>query len=48
MKELKEFMGTGNSVEEWNKKREAAKLLFSQELINQLDASSYIKVFLNK
>ena len=48
MKELKKFMGTGNSIEEWNNKREEAKKLFSQALINQLDASGYIKKFLNK
>lgn len=48
MKELLEFMGKGNSVTEWNKKRKAAKKIFSQELISQMDASAYIKKFLNK
>lgn len=48
MKELKEFMGTGNTVDEWNTRRAEAKLIFASELINQLDATGYIKTFLNK
>lgn len=48
MEELIEFTGTGSSVKEWNARRKEAKEKFSPMLISRLDASGYIKKFLNK
>lgn len=48
MKELKAYMSTASTVEEWNNLREKAKLQVSPELINQLDASGYIHEVLHK
>jgi hypothetical protein len=42
--DLKNFMNRPtHDIEDWNKRREKAKSLFSQECINRLDASGFVK-----
>jgi len=42
MEELKTFMAQATTVAEWNELREEAKMNYSHEQINLLDASGYI------
>ena len=45
---LKTLMSQAHSVENWNELREVAKKHYSQDLINELDSSGYIKQVLKK
>lgn len=45
---LKNFMSPAKNVEEWNDLRDAAKKVFAQETINELDTSGYIKEVLRE
>jgi hypothetical protein len=47
LQQLKNFMSTAKTVNEWNEKRESAKDLYPIELIQELDSSGYIKELLS-
>lgn len=46
-KDLKVFMSKVKTVEEWNSRRQLAKIIYPANIISMLDASAYIKVVLN-